>query len=232
VPNSLEAAIVFTLVIAPGYLFVRGFSVGRTHVPPERDLYVLAEAIVASVVWLVVVYLVARGRLDDYGLLPRDDKEIESNGTEVARLLLVVVIGPYFLGRILGWVTRMGLRRLEDAIEGVLSGLPKGRSGPWKRLNALARAAAEALSETAALTPPTAWDRAWSRRERAKVTVHLKEGSIIHGTASRVDRSPLPHQVFLSSGDGFDEDGNPMELAEGRSGVFLEAAEIRAVFFD
>jgi hypothetical protein len=110
VPSTLEGILVFVLAIAPGYLLVRGFSVGRNHVAPGRDLYVLAEAVVASVLWLAVVYLFAEERLSEYGLLPRNDTTLEAKGDHVAVFLLVVVLAPYVLGRALGLGLRVAIR--------------------------------------------------------------------------------------------------------------------------
>jgi hypothetical protein len=53
-PGSSEAALVFALLIVPGYQIVRGYAVARGADAPPKDLYVLAQTIVASLVWLVL----------------------------------------------------------------------------------------------------------------------------------------------------------------------------------
>lgn len=216
----------FLLVIAPGYLGVRGFSVGRNHVAPARDLYVLAEAVVASVVWLIVVYLAEHGRLADYGVLPRDDRLLEENGESVAALVLALVLLPYVLGRLLGWSHRWFVRGLA-AVAAWLT------SRTWRYARPI-RWLGRTLGNAALLTPPTIWDRAWTQAKvRANVAVvELKEGGYVRGAIGDVDLSPLPPQVLLTSGEAFDADANPLPLARGPAGVYLGGSEIRAVYFE
>jgi hypothetical protein len=234
VPNSLESAIVFVLVIAPGYLLVRGFSVGRTRIPPERDLHVLAEAVVASVAWLVAVYLVFEGTISDYGLLPREDARLEAHGVDVARLLLLsMILAPYGAGRIAGfsarWLSDLLGRFLERAAEILRASDRTGR--PTRFL----RWWVNRLRTVAFITPPTAWDRFWRHIDPQKqepVTVHLKDGVLVRGALRSVDQSPLPHRVELTYGQAYDEDGNEIALGWGDRGVYLEGSEIRAVYFE
>ncbi|HEU4703242.1 MAG TPA: DUF6338 family protein [Conexibacter sp.] len=229
-PGTLEAAIVFTLVIAPGYLFVRGFSVGRTRTPPDRDLYVLAEAVVASVVWLALVYLVEHDRLRTVGILPRSDTALEQHGIAIAWTVLAIVLAPYVLGRLGGWLQRT----VADGLAAGLSWVDARRGAAPGRAARAALWGADAVGRWQMLRPPTAWDRAWSeqRARGGPVTIHLRDGLIVRGSVERVDTSPLQHQVVLSDGAGFDANGLPVELASGPGGVYIESTEIRAVFFD
>lgn len=220
------------LVIAPGYLLVRGFSVGRTQIPPARDLHVLGEAVVASIAWLVAVYLVSEGKLADYGVLPRDDERLEEHGVEVARLLMVaVVLAPYVVGRLAGAWTRW----LSAGTGWVLAWAAAELSGRKGRTMKLMRWGVGRLQKLALLTPPTAWDRFWKRIDPEAgepVTVHLKEGGIVRGAMASVDLSPLPHQVELADGQAYDANGNALALGTGHRGVYLEGSEIRAVYFE
>jgi hypothetical protein len=229
VPASLEAAIVFTTVIAPGYLLVRGLAVGRTRTLPERDLYALAQAVVASVIWAAIVYLLFHGLLSRYGLLPRNDARLAKHGVEVGRLLLAFVLTPYFVGRVVGLVYRL-------IVQGISLGV--NQAGPliadrtewWARP---ARWVVSALAE--AVRAPTAWDRAWARAaDRGQpVVVKLKDGGSIRGvTGASVDLSPLPPRLLLMSGQGFDDNGAPLPLSTGDGGVYIDATEIRAVFLE
>jgi hypothetical protein len=230
VPGTLEAAVVFTLVIAPGYLLVRGFRVGWARATPDRDLYVLAEAVVASVVWLAVAYLLLRPHLRDLGLLPMKQATIERHGSDVAWLLLAVVLTPYVLGRGVGRIAAKGAGALGDLTAGIDRRFSPDRG--WA-----AKAAcwcSQFVGRSAILTLPTAWDRAWAvhRTRRRQVTVLLDDGIYVRGRVDRVDTTPLPHQVVLAEGEGFDRDGNGVGIARGPGGVYIESTEIRAVFFD
>lgn len=233
-PNSLDSAIVFALVIAPGYMFVRGFSLGRAHIPPARDLYILAEAVVASVVWLAAFYLANRGLLERYGLLPVDEAVMEAHTLEIGRLLLVIVLAPYVVGRVAGTAARVGGRAAAQGVKWVLENVPgdlPGWGGLWRRG---VRRLAKAVGESPLLRPPTSWDRAWAtaRDDASIATVHLKDGGMVRGSLASVDVSPLPRQVVLANGQGFDEEGVPIPLALGPNGVYLEGAEIKAVYFE
>jgi uncharacterized protein DUF6338 len=234
VPNSLESAIVFVLVIAPGYLLVRGFSVGRTQIPPERDLHVLAEAVVASILWLVAVYLVFAGTIEDYGLLPRDDARLEAHGTDVARLLLLLMLlAPYVAGRIAGFSARWLSELTARALTWAAGKLGASESNGWP--TRVARFWVKRMRTAAFITPPTAWDRFWrfiDPEKEESITVHLKDGVLVRGALRSVDRSPLPHRVELAYGQAYDEEGNEVALGWGDRGVYLEGSEIRAVYFE
>lgn len=98
-PASVEAAAIFALLIVPGYSFLAGYRLGRSHTLPERDLYVVAQAVVVSVL------LVALGwfRVDDFlDWIENDTLEHHPGGALV--LLLSLIAGPFLIARFAAWV--------------------------------------------------------------------------------------------------------------------------------
>src|SRR4051812_14953713 len=80
---------------------VSGYSRRRFHRPPVRDLYALAQAVIASAIWLAVVWLVLLAvgdPLRQWGLVPLATKELANHRSDVVWLGLAVAILPYGLG--------------------------------------------------------------------------------------------------------------------------------------
>jgi len=223
VPSTFQAALVFALLISPGFVLVQGYRRGRTYTVPDRDLYALAQAVVASLGWLAVVWLLLLLFGDPilrWGLAPQNDSLLERHRGELALLLLGIEFVPFVLGLAAGSTVNT-LQRSERA-----------RS---------------LLGWTGIFEPPTAWDQAWNEAaSRAKmsspqqsidVSVRLKGGGIVegrYGSASRADLSPRPtHQLFLETAYGLDDSETPATLlGDGTiGGVFIDASEIAAIYF-
>jgi hypothetical protein len=221
VPPTLQAALVFALLVSPGFVLVQGYRRGRTHTLPDRDLYVLAQAVVASLGWLAVVWLL-QSRVGDpissWGLVPQNDVLLEQHREALALLLLAIEFMPFGFGLMAGFVIN-ALQRLDRA--------------------------RFLLGWTGIFEPPTAWEQAWnaahfrastsSAQQPIDVSVRLKAGGVVvgrYGSASRADLSPrLSHQLFLETAYGLDDSGSPVtSLGDGTiGGVFIDASEISAV---
>jgi Family of unknown function (DUF6338) len=52
-PSSVEAVFFFVAVIVPGFLLIGGYNRTRAHTLPPHDFYLLAQAVVASLLWLL-----------------------------------------------------------------------------------------------------------------------------------------------------------------------------------
>jgi hypothetical protein len=169
-PSSLEAAIVFALVIAPGFLLVRGYARRRTRSIPERDLYALAQAVIASIVWLGVAFFILQAWLDDWGLIPRNDAILEKNQTAVTLSLLGIVLLPYPLGWLAALVGELASGAVSTWLEGRAGALPpdpaygllKKTRGALRRLpKRIGNSVAGEVERSGLVTPPTASDKAW-----------------------------------------------------------------------
>lgn len=95
-PDSLAAATVFALLIVPGYSFLAGYRLGRSHTRPERDLYAVAEAVIASIVILSLAWLWVEDLLRWVG-----EGTLSDHSGGVVLLLLGLIGGPFAIGRIL-----------------------------------------------------------------------------------------------------------------------------------
>ena len=216
---ALKIALPIALLVAPGYLFLTGYRQGRSYTIPDRDLYVLAQAVVASLGWISLIWLVLPlgNPIKAWGLLPVDVPRIEHHQTALATLLLSVEFLPFALGLVvgpmLGWATEL--------------------SWVYRR-----------FYWTGLLERPTAWDHAWNQvvgklppRVGIDVTVRLKSGAIVtgsYGDGSRADLSPRSaRDLYLETGRGYSEGKGELRLfASGESGgVFIAASEIETVFF-
>jgi len=220
--TGLGAAALGLVLVAPGALMVMGYRRARflgRSVPDEHGLYVIAQALVASAIWLAVVWLLllALGDpLEAWGAVPLRTSELQNHRSDIVWLGLVIAAAPFWVGVIAArFVNRLTLN-------------PSGR--------------AFRLAVRTGLVPrPSAWDRAWSRyiaRQGAgEVVVRLKDGLMIHGgfgLEAQVDISPNPSQLYLASGYGYvsDESGELVEVgAYGDEGVFVAGSEIEAVYF-
>jgi hypothetical protein len=206
VPGSLEAAIVFSLLIVPGYQLVRGYAVARGADAPDKDLYVLAQAIVASLGWLAFTWIVVED------LLRWVDGDEVSDHLLESYLIVPLVVGlPYFAGRLAGLLV-VAVMRPDN---------PRGPDWfPWV-LRALGLASRD-----------TTWDRVWlrvKRQGRGVVTVSLDNGSSIVGQFagdSEVATSPAEPAVFFERAYEIGEDG---ALLTYEGGVHVDAARIVAL---
>lgn len=222
-PATFQAALILALFIAPGYVLIQGYRQGRTYSPPDKDLYVLAQAVVASLGWLAVAGLVLSlfgDPMRNWGLMPQNTRLLEQHVRAVTLLVLAIEFAPFALGVATGSVV--------NALQGV------------QRAHAL-------LNWTGIFEPPTAWEQAWSKaaarakstsdKEPIAVRVHLKGGEIVeglYGGDSRADLSPRPgHHLYLETAYGL-EVGEAMAAKpeDGTiGGVFIDGSEIATIYF-
>lgn len=218
---------------------VRGYARRRLRTSPDRDVYAVAEAVVASAIWLAFVWLVlyALGDLlSDWGVLPYRADVFEQHRVETVATGLAVVLIPYAVGA--------GAAVFADWV-GAAAKKEDGSKSIAYRLRRLAR-------RLGLLRPAAVWDHAWStfqRRGAGEVVIRMRGGSLIRGgwtRGARVDLSPAPRQIYLTSGyelvdtqviegptgAGAEEFKTRREEAtDGTEGVFIDGAEIVAVFF-
>lgn len=204
-PSTVEALIIFAAAIAPGYGFLSGYQHQRTYSPPDRDLYVLAQAFVLSSIWIAMTWWPAGHLLAGWAR----DHQLPAHELEVWLLSCALLGLPYALGRLLGLL----LLRVV------------GRGPQW--LDSLF----EALG---AFAPPTLWESTWERvraRGSAVLVVRLRDGTVIEGqfaSQSRVDFSPRSPRLYLERAYGYDQDGQRVTYPNG---AYIEGGEIVALQF-
>ena len=219
----MQAAIVFALLISPGYLLLQGYRRSRSYTLPDKDLYVVAQSVVASLAWLSWVWLALLplgDPVDHWGLVPQNGALLERHRATVAALFVGLEFGPFIIGVVAGRIVNL------------LHGTEQAR---------------RILSWTGLFEAPTAWDHAWNQaaaRATAPggaptidVRICLRTGGVVegrYGAGSRADLSPrVNHQVFLETAYGVDDSsGERRLLGDGTiGGVYIDASEITSIYF-
>ena len=109
----------FALLIVPGYSYLAGYRVGRSHSLPARDLYVVAQAVVTSVVFVALGWL----WIEDLLRWLADDT-IGDHSNEALALLLGLIAIPFGVGRaVVALVERLGRWRLGERLLRALGAL-------------------------------------------------------------------------------------------------------------
>ncbi|HKG02743.1 MAG TPA: DUF6338 family protein [Conexibacter sp.] len=223
--GSLQAAVLFALLIAPGFLLVQSYRRGRSYSLPSRDLYVFAQAVVASLAWLAVIWF-ALQLFDDplwrWGIFPWRIETFVKHEAAAAGLLLVIVFLPVVIGTVGGRL----MNRLQS-------------NTTFQQIQRWA-----GLGES-----PTAWEHAWneargrastrpSGRQYIDVSIRMKggdRGQGRYGALSRADLAPRPSRhVYVETGYGVD-DGSPAANLQGDGtigGVYVDGSEIAAIYFE
>jgi Family of unknown function (DUF6338) len=208
VPLTLEAGVLFSVLVAPGFLLSRGYTRRRTHLEPERDLYALGQAIVGSLFLLATVW-VGLSVFDQANLL-RDLREghLDGHETVVFWMLVGLLLLPYLLGGTAAALT--------DLVGNRPTRFP-GRHLRW----------------TGLFDVPTSWDAIWLRVKQhpwALVSIEFRDGTNVFGVwakGSQVDLSPKQDRhVFLSEEYRY-VDGAPQKV-EG-DGIWIRSDEVAFV---
>lgn len=207
-PLTFEAGILFSVLIAPGFLLIRGYARRRTHLEPARDLYALGQAVVGSLFLLATGWVVLSlfGQAD----LLRDLRKghLEGHETVVFWMLVGLLAIPYPLGD--------GVAALIDLIGRRPTRFP-GRYLRW----------------TGIFDVPTAWDAIWLRVKQhdwALVSIEFRDGTNVFGVwaaGSRVDLSPKEDcHVFFSEEYRY-VNGEPQKI-DG-DGIWIRSDEVAFV---
>lgn len=208
-PSTVEAAFVFSLLIVPGFLLRRGYVRGRTHAVPPLNLYALAEAVVASLLLLALVWypfdLPVFIRRANAGTVVAP-----ANEDQTFLLFALMLSVPWLVG----WVAGTAVEAITER--------PAGRSY-------------QLLEKLRMLGPPSLWDAVWPKmRQTGRVwaVVRTKDGREIVGIfagGSKAALSPLPHEIYLEQEYGYDEQGQFLLLSD--EGVYVAESEIVSVHF-
>jgi uncharacterized protein DUF6338 len=189
-PTSLDAALVFGVIVVPGYLLLRGYYVGRAHIVPEKDLYVLAQAVVGSLIWLAATWIVVEDLL---GWIQHD--QLGSHVLESYGVASLIVVVPYIVGRLAGALVRFAFKQPGTG----------GHQPPnWLRW----------LTRQAGIVEyPSAWETAWAPAlaGRAIIEVRLDDNSSVLGVFagdSDVNLAPRSPQIFFEDSLQVQDDGS------------------------
>lgn len=200
-PASIEAAIVFAVLIVPGLQLISGYRWTRAHTLPRRDLYVLAQAVAVSLAWLPVVWLLG----GDAVLGWLENETANDHQLEILGIVLLNLAVPLLVGLSAG----LAIREMADRPDFVLT---------------------RALKWTGIFEPPTAWDAAWIQADRgewAAVRVTLRSGDefgVLFDDGSTVGLSPAPRDLFFDTEYRVEADGSI--VSESHEGIYIDGSEV------
>jgi hypothetical protein len=197
VPGSLEAALVFVVLVVPGYLAVSGYRLGRASPPQPEGLAGAARAVTASAIVVLIAWRLGGQSVYEHALAGtalRSDEEL------TYRLALGVLVVPPATGFLLGELTdvlagrvTVALGRLEERDEQTLQ--RRDRPFLWALRKVRARVP---------LDGPSIWDLIWKTLKRDEpfvyVRVNTTSGQSVMGTmgqASRAALSPQPRDLYI-----------------------------------
>jgi hypothetical protein len=215
-PNTLTGALVFAILVVPGYQLVRGYAVARGDAPPATQLYVLGQAVTASLAWLALTWPFVTD------LLHWISSDTVSEHVLASYAIAPLLIGtPYLVGRHAGRLVR-AITREQD---------PIGPYWLWRLAHGVG------LVENG-----TPWDRLWLKAtdlrplsgddqdQVALITVALDDGSSLHGqfgAQSRVVASPAEPSVYFER--AYETDAATGEVRVYPGGAHVDGKHIVAV---
>lgn len=196
-PGSLEAALVFVVLVVPGYLAVSGYRLGRASTPHPEGLAGAARAVTASAIVVLVAWRVGGRSVYEHALA---GTALRSDEDLTYRLALGVLLLPPVAGFLLGELTDLfagrvtaSLGRLEERDEQTLR--RRDRALRWVLRKVRARVP---------LDGPSTWDRIWKTLKRDEAFVYVrvitKSGQSVMGTMGRASwaaLSPQPRDLYI-----------------------------------
>jgi hypothetical protein len=205
VPATVEAVIIFAVLIAPGYLLNQGIAQGRDVDAGRPDLHVLARALVASVIWLLMTWWWASEKVIRW--VSEDKVDQHSVFADTWRAVVLVLL-PYLVGRLLGSAVQRNWKGAE-VLRGL--GIASTRGTPWD----------------------FAWQRVKDNDKPTLVIITLQDGRKVAGqfaNGSRATVSPQDPEVYLEQAYELKEPGGT-DLVVYDRGLHVDGSRISAIAF-
>jgi len=228
VPSTAQAAIVFFVIILPGFLAQGGYRLGRAVPEHPQGLVAVARVIAITVVIALVGWKLGGRTIYSYA---RDGTALTVHETYTWWFAVALVVAPALLGYVAGQALDVCARRLGASVDR-LAPPPDVREPAGQRAR---RRGLKALSSRLLHEGPTTWDRTWRRLRRtepyAYARVTTTGGREIIGViadGSRVALSPQPRDVYLQEVLRLANDEKYYPTAYGL-GVFIAGNEIESV---
>ncbi len=192
------------VLVVPGLCLLRGYYRSRAHALPSRDLYALAQALVLSLAWLPVLWVLGGSSVVDWTVDDSlDQHQLDFLSIVVGNLVLALVAGAV-IGRIVAAIgEETGLAR-SLAWTGIFEP-PTAWDAAWR------------FASTAA----------W-----AAVEIRLKNGdqfNVLFDAGSVVGLSPAPRQLFFDTEYRWEGDDVAVQEHEG---IYIDASEVVSVRFE
>jgi len=231
VPGSAEAALVFLILVVPGFLYLGGYRLGRAVAEHREGLATVAKAIGISAVIAVVAWkLGGRGLYDDV----RAGTALTSSEGATWRLAVAALAVPGAVGFVAGELVDAAARRIGTAHDRRRDAAADDTE-PRPRIARVADLALAVLPARLLHEGPTTWDRSWRHLRRTQphvyVRVTTKSGREIVGTMSdrsRIALSPQPRDLYIEQVLRKADDGHYHPTAYGL-GAFVAGSELESV---
>jgi hypothetical protein len=227
-PSTAQAAIVFLVIVLPGFLAQSGYRAGRAVPEHQQGLVAVARVIAVSTVLILAAWKLGGRSVYDYA---REGTALTLHNAYTWRFAVMLVLVPPLLGYIAGQAVDACARIIGDAIDG----LPHSATSEKRPGERVRRRLLKALSGRLLHEGPTIWDRTWRRLRRTEpyfyariMTTGGREITGLVADGSRVALSPQPRDVYLEEVLRQAEDGNYYPTAYGL-GAFIAGDEIESV---
>jgi len=228
-PTTAQAAIVFLVIVLPGFLGQSGYRAGRAVPEHPQGLVAVARVIAVSTVIVLLAWKIGGRTVYDYA---REGTALTLHEAYTWRFAVMLTVVPALLGYIAGQMVDACARVLGSAIDR----LPPLPDTTTERLGRRAqRRLLKALSGRLLHEGPTTWDRTWRRLRRTEpyayariMTMGGREIIGLVADGSRVALSPQPRDLYLEEVLCQAEDGKYYPTAYGL-GAFVAGDEIESV---
>lgn len=205
-PSTIQALMIFALVLVPGFLFMIPFRRSVSNLE-HSDLRFLLATIPAGALTHVLVFLwtvrLLKIYLDDPHYLLRTSTAAEL----VSWAFLTIFLLPISLGTGLGLV--VNLRAVNNALERIGYGY----------INLL----------------PSAWEYVFDKREGYYVRIHLKDGGGLLGGVYSIDSfaadPPQPSDIYIEQVWLLDDEGNFLQPLPTTRGAWVSQESIAYIEF-
>lgn len=165
--GGLEAALLFVVLVVPGYLAMGGYRLGRASPAHPEGLAAAARAVTVSVIVVMVVWKLGGRSVYD---TTRTGTGLTSEESLTYRVGLETLVLPpsagFLLGELIDFIATKAasmLSRLEERDDEVLSRREVGLRWGLRKIRA-----------RLPLDGPSTWDRIWKTLKRDEPFVHVR----------------------------------------------------------
>lgn len=230
-PGTAQAALVFLVVVVPGFLAMAGYRLGRA-VPDHPDGLVATARVIAVSAFIALIAWKLGGQ-DLYGHV-RAGTALTRAEPQTYRFAVALMLAPSIVGFVLAQLVD-GLSHQVSVARTALPPTPAAGDPREPVRRRLRRRTLTTLSARLLHDGPTTWDRTWKQIRRTEpyvfVRVTTKGGREVVGTiadASRIAVSPQPRDLYIQQTLRQADDGRFYPTTFGL-GAFVAGSEIETV---
>jgi Family of unknown function (DUF6338) len=231
-PGTAQAALVFLVVVVPGFLAMGGYRLGRA-VPEHPDgLVAAARVITISAFIAIIAWKLGGTKVYEH---VRAGTALTTEEAHTYRFAVALLLVPGVAGFALACMIDAITHRVLTARAKLPTARPARETEPEPLPRRFRRKSLMVLSARLLHDGPTTWDRTWKEIRRTEpyvfVRVTTKGGRAIVGAVaddSRVAVSPQPRDLYIQQTFRQGADGTFYPTAHGL-GAFVAGSEIETV---